>query len=349
MAKVFFASDYQEGAHPAILSRLASTNLTKHPGYGTDSICASARARIRSACACPSADVHFLVGGTQTNATVIGALLASYQGVVAAETGHIATHEAGAIEAGGHKVLALPQRQGKIDAQGIRDYCDTFYNDENRDHMVAPGMVYVSQPTEYGTLYSLAELTAIHDVCKEYGLPLYVDGARLAYALASEQNDVTLVDLARLCDVFYIGGTKCGALLGEAVVVPDPSLLPHFFTIVKQQGALLAKGWLLGIQFDELFADDLYLQIGKPAIDAANTIRAALKRLGCQTVYDSPTNQIFVVLPNSTIEHLTQTLEFSFWEKYDNEHSVVRFAASWATTKDQTELLLAELSRCLQG
>lgn len=344
MAGVSFASDYQEGAHPAILERLVATNLTKHPGYGTDEICESARDRIREACACMGADVHFLVGGTQANATVIGSLLPSYQGVFAADTGHIATHEAGAIEAGGHKVLPLPQRLGKIGAQDVRDWCATFWGDENRDHMVAPGMVYVSQPTECGTLYTLAELTAIHDACQEYGLYLYVDGARLAYALACEQNDVTLPDLARLCDVFYIGGTKCGALFGEAVVVPQPSLLPHFFTIVKQRGALLAKGWLLGIQFDELFADGLYLRVGKPAIEAANTIRAALERSGYRLVFDSPTNQIFVVLPNSTIERLSQTVEFSFWEKYDSKHSVVRFATSWATTESQTKLLLDALA-----
>lgn len=344
MATISFASDYQEGAYPAILERLLAKNYDKHPGYGTDDICASARERIRDACACPQASVHFLVGGTQTNATVIGSILASYQGVIAPETGHIATHEAGAIEAGGHKVLTLPQNLGKLDAQDLDDYCATFWADENNNHMVTPGMVYVSQPTEYGTLYSLAELTAIHEVCRKYSLPLYMDGARLAYALACEENDVTLADLARLCDVFYIGGTKCGALFGEAVVVPQPTLLPHFFTIIKQHGALLAKGWVLGMQFDTLFTDDLYLRIGMPAIESANAIRAALAKAGYKLAFDSPTNQVFAVLPNNVMERLSQTVELSFWEKYDSGHTIIRLATSWATTTEQTEQLLLALA-----
>lgn len=343
MTAVSFASDYQEGAHPAILERLAAINLSKNPGYGTDSFCASARDKIRAACACPEADVHFLVGGTQTNATIIDAILRQWQGVVAAETGHIATHEAGAIEASGHKVLTLPHELGKINASVLRDYCATFWSDDNRDHMVAPGMVYVSQPTEYGTLYSAAELEALRNVCHDYDLPLYVDGARLAYALACEQNDVTLADLARLSDVFYIGGTKCGALFGEAVVVPRPALLPHFFTTMKQHGALLAKGWLLGLQFDTLFTDDLYLRIGRPAIESANAIRAALVRAGFELKYDSPTNQVFVVLPDEVGARLAQSVEYSFWEKQDAAHTVIRLASSWATTAEQTEQLLTLL------
>lgn len=340
MNHISFASDYQEGAHPAILERLERTNLVKQPGYGTDKICESARNRIREACACPCADVHFLVGGTQTNATVIDATLASYQGVVAASSGHISLHEAGAIEASGHKVLTLPHDLGKIRAETLRDYCQSFFGDANRDHMVAPGMVYVSQPTEYGTLYSLDELTELSLVSHAYGLPLYVDGARLAYALACEQNDVTLSDLARLCDVFYIGGTKCGALFGEAVVVPNPALFSHFFTIVKQHGALLAKGWLLGVQFDELFHNDLYLHIGEPAITEANRIKEGLVRNAYTLAFDSPTNQVFPVLLNQDMERLSQSVEFSFWEKYDQDRSVIRLASSWATTYAQTTKLL---------
>ena len=344
MDRLFFASDYQEGAHPAILQRLCETNLNKCPGYGTDDYCASAREKIRAACACPDASVHFLVGGTQTNAVVIGALLRSYQGVIAAESGHISVHEAGAIELGGHKVLALPHRLGKLDAGTIRDYCEAFRNDGNHDHMVMPGLVYLSQPTEFGTLYSRTELTAIRAVCREYGMPLYVDGARLAYALACPENDVSLPDLARLCDVFYIGGTKCGALFGEAVVLPDPALLPHFFTIVKQHGALLAKGFLLGVQFDTLFTDELYLRIGAPALRAADEMRDAFRNAPYRLAFDSPTNQVFVVLENELMERLSQSVSFSFWERFDETHTVVRFAASWATTQEETARLMDALT-----
>ena len=229
-SKLNFASDYTKGAHPAVLSRLVATNLEETPGYGQDAYCEEARDLIRRACACPGARVEFLVGGTQTNETVISSVLRPYQGVIAAETGHIATHEAGAIEAGGHKVLTLPQHAGKLDAGEVRRFLQDFFGDDNHEHMVMPGMVYISHPTEYGTLYTKEELCALRAVCDEYRLPLYLDGARLAYALACPDSDVTLPDLARLCDVFYIGGTKCGALFGEAVVIPDPALIPGFFT-----------------------------------------------------------------------------------------------------------------------
>jgi threonine aldolase len=245
--RLYFASDYMEGAHPAILQRLLETNMVHSAGYGLDTFSESARARIRRACSAPEADVHFLVGGTQTNATVIGSILRPCQGVIAAESGHISTHEAGAIEAGGHKVLALPHTMGKLDAASVADCVKAYREDGNHDHMVMPGMVYISQPTEYGTLYSLKELSELHDACREYNLALYADGARLAYALACEENDVSLADLARLCDVFYIGGTKCGAFYGEAVVFADPGLIPHFFTIIKQRGALVAKGRITGL------------------------------------------------------------------------------------------------------
>ena len=343
MSRLSFASDYMEGAHEAILSRLREINYEKMQGYGTDPLSEQAREKIRSACGCPEADVFFLVGGTQTNATVISALLRSYEGVVAAVSGHISTHEAGAIELGGHKVLTLPEHEGKITAADLRELLVRFETDEARDHLVRPGMVYVSQPTESGTLYSLRELREISAVCREYGLPLYLDGARLAYALACPSNDVSLQELAELCDVFYIGGTKCGALFGEAVVIPKRGFIPHFFTIMKQHGALLAKGWLLGLQFDVLFTDGLYLKVGKAASAAAGRIRATLREYGYQLCWDTPANQVFVILENAQMKRLAESVEFSFWEKYDATHTVIRLAASWATTEEDTEKLLVVL------
>ena len=340
VSRLYFASDYMEGAHPAIMQKLVETNLEKTVGYGLDPYTESAKEKIRTACNAPDADVFLLVGGTQTNATVIDALLKSYQGVVAAETGHIATHESGAIEFGGHKVLTLPQKDGKVRAAQIEKMVKDFYDDANYDHMVMPGMVYISQPTEYGTLYSKEELTEISKVCRANHLPLYVDGARLAYALASQENDVTLSDLAELCDAFYIGGTKCGALFGEAVVIPQKGLIPHFFTIIKQHGALLAKGRIAGIQFDELFTDGLYERIGKPAIDAAEQIKEALRKFGYKLALDTPTNQIFCIVSNEVMKKIAQDVEFGFWEKYDETHSVIRFATSWATTMEDTQKLI---------
>ena len=334
-----FSCDYMEGAHPQILQRLIETNLVQTPGYGLDSYCASAKEKIRTACQAPDADIFFLTGGTQTNATVIDAVLKSYQGVIAADTGHISVHEAGAIELGGHKVLTLPHQNGKISASQIRTLLETYQNDANHDHTVMPGMVYLSHPTEYGTLYSKKELTEISSLCREYHIPLYVDGARLAYALACPQNDLTLADLAALCDVFYIGGTKCGALFGEAIVVPKPDFIPHFFTIIKQHGALFAKGRLLGLQFDTLFTDHLYEKIGRSAIQTANQIRQALIQNGYQLCFGSPTNQIFCVMENSVLKQLAAQVEFGFWEAYDDSHTIIRFATSWATTPEQVETL----------
>ena len=339
-AQLAFASDYMEGAHPAILKKLAETNLIKSAGYGLDEYSETAREKIRKACNAPEAEVHFLVGGTQTNATVIGALLASYQGVIAAETGHVSSHEAGAIEAGGHKVLTIPQTDGKISAEKVEEVLNTFKEDGNRDHMVMPGMVYISQPTEYGTLYNRQELEALSKVCRSNGIPLYLDGARLAYALACSANDVTLEDIAACCDAIYIGGTKCGALFGEAVVFPKPGLIPHFFTIIKQRGALLAKGRVLGIQFDVLFENDLYEHIGEPAIAAADKIREGLKENGIELYLDAPTNQVFCVVDNAFMEKLAQKVEFSFWEKKDETHTVIRFATSWATTMEDVDELI---------
>jgi len=341
--KLNFASDYMKGAHPAILERLAQTNMIETPGYGLDSYSESARRKIREACGCPQAQVEFLVGGTQTNATVIDALLRSWQGVVAAQTGHIATHEAGAIEAGGHKVLTLPHTNGKLDPAVVRAYLADFHADGNRDHMVAPGMVYISHPTEYGTLYSKKDLQDLREVCDEYRIPLYLDGARLAYALACPENDLTLCDLADLCDVFYIGGSKCGALFGEAVVVPDPDRIQAFFTIIKQHGALLAKGRILGIQFDVLFTDGLYERIGLPAMTAAAQIRAALEKKGYQQCFGSPTNQIFCIMENRRLEAFGESVEYSFWEKYDDSHTVIRLATDWGTTDQETQALIGLL------
>lgn len=345
--RLSFASDYLEGVHPSILKRLADTNWQKLPGYGFDEISLAAKDKIRQACHAPNAEVEFLVGDTQANAVMIDALLQPYQGVAAADTGHISVHEAGAIEAGGHKVLTPPGHEGKITAAQIAELAGDYAADANHDHMVMPGTVYLSQPTEFGTLYTRSELQAIHDVCQQYDMKLYVDGARLSYALACTVNDVTMADLATLCDAFYIGGTKCGALIGEAVVIPDPQLLPHLFTMIKQHGALLAKGRLLGIQFDELFKDDRYIDIARPAILYADQIRDYLKQNGYQLYGSSPTNQIFFIIENQQLARLEQQVAFSFWEKYDETHTIIRFATSWATQKqdvDQLCKLMRELA-----
>ncbi|MGI5092881.1 threonine aldolase family protein [Treponema socranskii] len=339
-----FASDYLEGAHPAILQRLAETNTEQTSGYGTDEHCERARNLIRTAADCPNAAVHFFVGGTQTNATVIDAFLRPYEGVIAANTGHIAVHEAGAIEAGGHKVLTLAGEAGKLSAETLKRYLRDFYADENRAHAVQPGMVYISQPTECGTLYSKKELSDIAALCREYALAFYIDGARLAYALSSPKNDVTLSDLAAVSDAFYIGGTKCGALFGEALVIPDKNRLPCFVTTIKQHGALLAKGRLLGVQFETLFEDDLYFRIGEKAIQTADKIRSFLDAYGFRQYFASPTNQIFIVLKNENYALLSKKIGLSFWETADEAHTVARIATSWATTDEQVERLLKVLS-----
>ena len=336
---LYFENDYCEGAHPAILQKLMETNFEKVSGYGTDPYCASAKEKIRKACDCPEADVYFISGGTQTNAIVIASMLNRWEGVIAAATGHVAGHEAGAIEYTGHKVLGLPQKNGKLDAETVRDFCKTFFADGNHDHMVFPGMVYISHPTEYGTLYTKAELEALSAVCHEFKLPLFLDGARLGYGLVSKETDVTLADLARLTDVFYIGGTKVGALCGEAVVFPHGAPA-HFMTMVKQQGALLAKGRLLGIQFDVLFTDDLYTKISENAITTANVLKRALSDKGYKFFMDSPTNQIFVVLSNEQLAALEGKAKFGFWEKYDDTHTVVRIATSWATKMEEIMQLI---------
>ena len=338
-----FDCDYMEGAHPEVMRRLLETNLEQTPGYGCDPHTERARELIRQACGAPQAEVHFLVGGTQTNATVIDGLLRRHEGVLAAESGHINVHEAGAIEAAGHKVLPLPSHEGKVRAEEIDRWIEEFYRDETWPHMVAPGMLYLSHPTEFGTLYTLSEMEAIHAVCQRYSIPLYLDGARLSYALASEENTLTLRDIARLCEVFYIGGTKTGLLFGEAVVITRPELLPHFFTLVKQHGALLAKGRLSGIQFETLFTDGLYLRIARQAITTAMKLKAAMLDKGYRLHIDSPTNQQFFVLPNREIDRLSQYATFELWGPRGKEESVVRFVTSWATTDEQIDALTARL------
>lgn len=336
---IYFNSDYLEGAHPSIMVRLAETNMVQTVGYGEDEYCEAAREKIKTACQAPEADVHFLVGGTQTNTTVIAAILRPWQGVISAVSGHINCHEAGAIESTGHKVITLPTTNGKITAQQVQDYVEWHRNDESTEHIVQPGMVYISHPTEGGTLYTKAELTALYDTCRRYGLPLFIDGARLGYGLMAEESDMTLPEIARLCDVFYIGGTKVGALCGEAVVFPHGAPA-HFMTMVKQQGALLAKGRLLGIQFDVLFTDDLYFSISKNAIATANRLKAGFADKGYRFFMDSPTNQIFLVLENTQLAALEGKAKFGFWEKFDDTHTVVRIATSWATRMDEVEALI---------
>ncbi len=340
---ISFTCDYSEGAHPKILERLAATNLEQLPGYGVDHYCESAKAKIRAACGTPEADVFFLVGGTQTNSTVIAAMLRDYEGVVSAETGHIGVHEAGAVEYTGHKVLTIPGHEGKIRPAELREYLHAATTDPNYEHMVFPGMVYISFPTEYGTLYTKQELQEIHAIAGEYGLPLFIDGARLGYGLASPGCDVTLPELAALCDVFYIGGTKVGCFCGEAVVFPHGNAPKHFYTITKQHGAMMAKGRLLGIQFDTLFTDNLYFDISRHAIDMAMQLKAMLREKGCRFFLDSPTNQQFVVLENKQLAALAEHVAFDLWDRVDPDHTAVRFATSWATTPEQ----IAELRRRL--
>lgn len=335
-----FASDYMEGAHPRVLQRLLETNMEKTPGYGDDTYCESAKEKIRNACNCSHAEIHFLVGGTQANATVIRSILRPYEGVVAAETGHINVHEAGAVEAGGHKILTLPHHSGKIHAHAVTKYIEAFNKDDSRAHMVKPGMVYISQPTEYGAIYTKTELENLRAVCAEYAIPLFLDGARLGYALAARGNDVSLETIAKCCDVFYIGGTKVGALFGEAVVITKPGLIENFPTIIKQQGALLAKGRLLGVQFDTLFTENLYLDIARHTVEMAEKLKTGLAAKGYSFLFESPTNQQFIILGNNKLDALARDVSFRVWEPYDETHTVARFVTSWATGKEDVERFL---------
>ena len=338
-----FENDYNVGAHPALLRRLAETNLEPLSGYGEDESCRAAAEKLRAAFGCPEAEIRLLVGGTQTNQIVADALLKSYEGVLAAETGHVAAHEAGAIEFGGHKVLTLPSHEGRIEAEELRAWIERFYADEAHEHMVFPGLVYLSQPTEYGTLYSRAQLEAIAAVCRGKKIPLYLDGARLGYGLMSRENDLTAADLARLCDVFYVGGTKVGALCGEALVFPRGGMPAHFTAIVKQHGGLLAKGRLLGLQFDALFTDGLYFKIAENAIGKAEKLKALLREKGYRFFLETPTNQQFVLLEDEEYARLREKVRICFWEKPDEGHTVVRFCTSWATTDEDLAALAAIL------
>ena len=383
---VSFASDYIAGAHPAILKRLMETNMEALTGYGTDSHCDRAKELICAAVKGPVADsedqkgfdpqVEFIAGGTQTNQIVISTMLHDWEGVLAADTGHVTTHEAGAIEYSGHKVIPLPQSAGKIKASTVDSYIAGFYADENHEHEVFPGMVYISYPTEWGTLYTKDELAEIYAVCRKYSIPLYIDGARLAYGLASKACDLTLHEFASLCDVFYIGGTKCGALCGEAIVFTHGNRPEHFMNAVKKRGALLAKGRLLGVQFETLFAPAgtesagpesisqensdsspadsgisdpgniapdstalLYTEIGRHGIEMAEKLETILKSKGCEFYMETPTNQKFVIMEDARLEKLKGVVDYGFWEKPDDSHTVVRFATSWSTTDDDLAVL----------
>lgn len=339
-----FQCDYNEGAHPLILQRLVETNMEQTVGYGLDPHCDNARRLIREACEAPDADVHFLVGGTQANATVIASILRPYQCVVCAETGHINVHETGAIEHGGHKVLGLPTSNGLLTAEQVRLTLKSHFDDDSEpEHMVQPGMVYVSYSSEVGTLYTKAELTAISNVCHQYGLPLFVDGARLGYGLMSPESDLTLADLARIADVFYIGGTKQGALFGEAVVITSDALKRDFRYNIKQGGGMLAKGRLLGIQFETLFTDGLYFKIAKHAIDQAMRIRDVLKQRGFSFLMDSPTNQQFPIVTNEQYAQLSKDFLVSFWQRVDENHIAIRICTSWATLPENVDKLIQVL------
>ena len=340
----YFNSDYTAGAHPKVLERLVETNLEHTVGYGNDQYTARAKALIRREIGCDDAEVMFLVGGTQTNATAIDGILARHEGVLAAESGHIAVHESGAIEASGHKVLTLPHYAGKVHAEDVEHFITEFYADETYPHMVAPGMLYISQPTEYGTVYSLKELESLSEVCHKHNIPLYIDGARMGYALASEGADFTLKDIARLADVFYIGGTKLGTLFGEALVVTNRTLLKNLFPLVKQHGALLAKGRLSGVQFEAMFSDGLYYAIGRHAVEQALRIREAFRTKGYEVVIESPTNQQFFRLPNEVIDSLRKEASFDYWGARGETHSIVRFVTSWSTTAEDVDRLIELLN-----
>lgn len=339
-----FECDYSEGAHPRILERLAQTNLEQTPGYGVDEHCRHARELILEACQAPQAEVAFLVGGTQANQTVIASLLRPYQGALCAQTGHINVHETGAIEATGHKVLPLPQKDGKITAAAVEEACAAHWADATHEHMVQPGMVYLSQPTEVGTLYTRRELENIRAVCDKYSIPLYIDGARCGYGLGAAENDVTLADLARLAHVFYIGGTKVGALFGEAVVICDPALQRDFRYMIKRQGGMLAKGRLLGIQFETLFTNGLYEQLGRHAVELAGRVRRAFEEKGVEMAYPSHTNQQFPILTQAQREKLGEKYAFSFWEQVDEDRAAVRFCTSWATREEDVDALVADIA-----
>lgn len=338
-----FNNDYNHGAHPQILEALARTNTESYGGYGIDPWCEKAAEEIRKYLDCPEAAVHFLIGGTQVNYTAISAALRPYQSVISADTGHINVHETGAVEHCGHKIQALSARDGKITAAQIEEEAWLYRDSDIPEHITQPKLVYLSFPTEYGTIYSLDELTQISRVCREYGLFLFIDGARLGYGLGAAENDVTIKDLAHLADMFYCGGTKCGALFGEALVITNPSLNVDFRSCIKQNGAMLAKGWLLGLQFCTLFENGLYFEITRRATELAQQIRRAFAEKGIPAYIESPTNQQFVVLENSQMDALAEKYIFEFEKKVDDTHSCVRFCTSWATTQEEIDALTADI------
>lgn len=339
---VYFDSDYMTGAHPEVLDRLVETNSLHTPGYGTDIFCRKAKELILKECELEEGEVFFLEGGTQTNATVIDRLLSRNDGVIAADTSHINVHEAGAIEAWGHKVIVLPAIDGKLTASQINDYIVTFYQDDTYLHMVRPAMVYISFPTELGTIYSRPELESIYGVCRKFDIPLYIDGARMAYGLATS-DDLSLKEIARLCDVFYIGGTKCGSLFGEAVVARNKDLLPRFFSLMKLHGALLAKGRLLGVQFEALFSNGLYGRIGRHGVALAEKLKKGFLKKGYSTFIDSPTNQQFFLLPNEVIDVLREKVSFELWGARGVDETPVRFVCSWSTREEDVDTVLNNL------
>ena len=338
-----FECDYGEGCHPAILERLMATNFEQTPGYGEDIYCQRAAERIKEQAQCPQAQVHFLVGGTQANMIVIASILRPHQGVIAAQSGHINAHETGAVEATGHKILTVPSEDGKISAEQIQAVYDAHYQQDGPEHTVQPGMVYISQSTENGTVYTKAELEALSAICRKLGLPLFLDGARLGYGLAA--SDLTLADVARLCDVFYIGGTKVGALFGEAVVITAEALQKDFRYAIKQHGAMLAKGRLLGLQFDTLLEEDRYWQIARKAVEQAMRIKAAFAAKGCAFRYDSPSNQQFPILTEAQLAQLGQKYSYSVIEKLSDGRTVVRFCTSWATKEEDVQALIADIDK----
>ena len=345
---IYFNNDYCEGCHQRILDKLSDTNLVQTPGYGTDDYCRHAADLIRKHCGIDELDVHFLVGGTQTNLTVIDCALRSHQGALCPVSGHINVHETGAVEATGHKVLGLPSTDGKITAKQVRDYVLAHRSDPDAEHTVQPKLVYISNPTELGTLYSLEELSSLSETCHELGLYLFLDGARLGYGLAARGNDVTLNDIARLCDVFYIGGTKMGALFGEAVVFSNRSMGEDFRYFIKQRGGMLAKGRLLGIQFEALFEDDLYFRLGAYADRLADQLRDTLQDLGCPMLVKGVTNQLFPILPDEVLAELKKEFSFVTMDKMDESHHAVRFCTSWATKQQNVDALCETLKRLLR-
>ena len=344
----YFHNDYNEICHPAVLKKITEYSQVSMPSYSTDPCCAEAAELIRKKCDAPDAAVHFLVGGTQTNLTVIAASLRPHQGVIAAESGHINVHETGAIEATGHKVILVPSKDGKVQPELAAQIVESQSLSMDAEHIVQPKLVYISNPTEYGTLYSLTEIKALSDLCKAKGLYLFIDGARMGYGLAAQGNDVTLADYAKLADAFYIGGTKVGAMFGEAVVISNPSIAEDFRYLMKQRGGMLAKGWLLGLQFKALFENDLYYEISAHADKLADKIRSTFTELGYELYLPGTSNQVFVTLPNAMLEEIGKEFTFAHWEKADDAHTTVRFCTSWATTEENTEALckkIMELSK----